>query len=167
MILVTILFAGAGLLLMLGVAVIKKLMTDEMAAYIRVLSARMVRSAASELPEDWRERCERKWLGKLASYRDRPISGLVYSVRVRRSARAPAYVLDATAPDVIAPVEPSPQSLIPPDSVGRIINRLVALTQREYDELDPPTRTLCTSSRKLVTASEKTSGSVVKPAWSV
>jgi hypothetical protein len=125
---VTILAGVIGLLLIVGAAVFKKLITDEMAAYVPVLSARLVRSAASKLPEEWRERYEQEWRGEVASYRDRRISGFIYALRVRLSVHSLVSALDVRTPDLLSPVDTGARSVMPSDVAARIIQGLLERT---------------------------------------
>jgi len=83
---VTIGVAG-GLLVMLA-AIAQSLLVDETRAWLLHVSRWLVRSSARRLPEDQRERYEEEWLAELATWKDRPISGMAKAAHIRWHARA-------------------------------------------------------------------------------
>lgn len=126
---VPILLGAIGVLLLIGTAVLKKLITDEVTAYVPALSARLVCSAARKLPERWRERYEQEWIGEVASYRDRRISGFAYALRIRLSAQSLASVLDLRAPDFSPSADTPPPAVMSPTAAAPIIAALVSRTE--------------------------------------
>jgi hypothetical protein len=124
-------FSGAlagGVALLLLLAVVQQVAAEEASGWMRVLARWLVRRAASRLPARSRERYEQEWLAELLSISDRPVTGLVFAIGVRRSARQTGAELEASS---VTDRDPTPVSrpLLDPAAMERLVARLVEETK--------------------------------------
>lgn len=116
-----IIAAGAGLTLLW--AIVQHLLAEEVSAWVRPFARFLIRRASARLPGSVRERYEREWLAELAALADRPISGVLFALGVRRSARATGHEVDSgSEPQDLAGLA---GPVLDPAAAKRIVDRLV------------------------------------------
>jgi hypothetical protein len=89
-----VVLGGLALCVLTVVAVVKKLVVDEVTGWITPLSERIIRAAASRLPAQTRQRYEEEWLAELATLRDRRLSGVWVALSLLRGAHAMGSALE-------------------------------------------------------------------------
>jgi hypothetical protein len=142
---------GAALILFLGVfvavatAVLAQLSGDEVSGWLPVWSNHLLESAVSLVPIEYQDRYREEWKAELASFRDRPLSGLRFAWRLRRRARCVSDVLadNETLGQMLEAAEPAPADGGPrpleADAIAEIVRRVVERSrprrQRKFAEI--------------------------------
>jgi hypothetical protein len=79
--------------------VIGAIVSDEAKGWLPYLGRRLLRSAVRRLPARESSRWAEEWAGEFAAKLDRPVTALVFALRVRLHARATAAELQPTPPE--------------------------------------------------------------------
>jgi hypothetical protein len=120
-----LLLGGLGLCLLVVLAVVRKIVVDEVSGWITPLSERLIRAAVNRLPPQRRRRYEAEWLAELATLRDRRLTGALLAVSLFRGARAMGSALEeVSAPP---PDETVSQRTLKPDleQIAELVHQIV------------------------------------------
>lgn len=92
----SILAAIGGVVVLVLVPLVGALAHDEVTGWLPYAGRALLRSAARRLPADQRPRWEEEWLAEHEARADRPVTALMFAVRVRLNARETAGELEAS-----------------------------------------------------------------------
>ena len=120
---IAILLVAVGCVLFVLIAVVKKLLVDEIAGWIPLVNEHLIRASARRLPRD-SDRYESEWLGELAEFEERRLSALVFALRIFGGSRAVSVALDETGDSGSSATEDTESQ---PSTVAKLVNNVGGL----------------------------------------